>query len=171
MPPLLRRSFGFSSTIGAQRSRLAHVIWWLLLFASATRAQTRPGCVNYPRGLAPFQTPRKAAGNSTSNAPASASSASASPALRALRQLRLSRRPTCPLQRKSSRRFHAIQSRPYPVKWRTRRVTPFGKAGASPQAASPPDRPARAPRRIGLNRLKSPAGPRQPAAPAAHVQQ
>ena len=52
-----------------QSSRLAHVIWWLLLFSSTTRAQTRHGCVYYPRGLAPCQAPRKAAGNSTSNAP------------------------------------------------------------------------------------------------------
>jgi hypothetical protein len=28
-----------------QSSRLAHVIWWLLLFSFTTRAQTRPGCV------------------------------------------------------------------------------------------------------------------------------
>ena len=48
--------------------------------------------------------------------PASAISASAGPARRALRQLRLPRRPSCPPQRRNSWRFRAILSRPDPVK-------------------------------------------------------
>ena len=74
-----------------QSSRLAHVIWWLLLFSSTTRAQTRHGCVYYPRGLAPCQTPQRRPatprqmlphqrqfdvdGSSTSRSPSAASAA------------------------------------------------------------------------------------------------
>ena len=50
----------------------------------------------------------------------------------------------------SSRRFRAIQSRPDPVKWSARRITPFDRAGTSPRPADPPDQPARAPGRSGL---------------------
>ena len=97
--------------------------------------------------------------------PASASAASAGPARRALRQLRLPRRPSCPPQRRNSMRFRAIRSRPDPVKWRTRGATPFDRAGAGPQAASPTNWPARAPGRGGLAAAGRPApadGPRRP---------
>ena len=57
----------------------------------------------------------------------------------------------------NSRRFRAIHSRLDPVKWRTRRVTPFGKAGMGSQAAGPPDRSARASGRSGLLAAGRPA--------------
>ena len=70
-------------------------------------------------------------------------SASTSPAPRALRQLRLPRRPTCPPLRSSSRRVRAIQSRPNPVRWSARRVAPSDEVGIGPQATDPLDQPAR----------------------------
>ena len=115
--------------------------------------------------LAPSPRLHSSSTSSTSNALASAMSAPTSPAPRALHQLRQPRRPTCPPQRRSSKRFRANQSLPDPVKWRTRRVTPFGKAGNGPQAVDPSDRPARAPGRNGFLAVDWPApadGPRRP---------
>jgi hypothetical protein len=77
-----------------------------------------------------------------SSAPTDAMSASTSQALRAPRQLRLSRQPTCPPLRSSSRRDRAIHSRPDPVRWSVRRDTPIDEAGIGPQAAGPPSQPA-----------------------------
>jgi hypothetical protein len=118
------------------------------------------------------------------SAPAGAMSASTSPALRAIHQLRLPRRPTCPSLRSSNRRVRAIQSPLDSVRWSARTVTPSEEAGSDPQAAGPPDRPTRAPGprhrarnpRPGTRGQEPagswpPAGQRQPTAPAAPLQQ
>jgi hypothetical protein len=153
-PSPRRRSFGLSST------------------------PSRPGLRRVPvessnRGARLRTLPAAADGSRRPHfsAPASAMSASTSPALRALRQLRLPRRPTCPPLRSSSKCFRAIHRRPDPVRWSAlgaragrSRVTPSEEAGSGPQAAGPHDRPARAPGRSWLLVAGRPAqadGPRR----------